>query len=125
MCISFLSWRVIETLGTEYAKQTATQKAVEVARRLQSEDQLAGLVIGADTVVEAPDGTILEKPKDAEEALKMLRALSGAAHKVHTGVAIVLPGVAGLCSFCSRFLFFCFFLSRRCFNEPLMDLVKN
>ena len=47
-------------------------------------------VIGADTVV-YHEGEILGKPKDEEDAFRMLRALSGATHSVFTGVSILLP----------------------------------
>ncbi|MBQ6036099.1 MAG: septum formation inhibitor Maf [Lachnospiraceae bacterium] len=46
------------------------------------------VVIGSDTVV-AIDGEVLGKPKDEEDALKMLKHLSGRTHVVHTGVAIL------------------------------------
>lgn len=46
---------------------------------------------GADTVLEV-DGLILEKPKDADEARRMLQNLSNRDHRVSTGVALALPG---------------------------------
>ena len=45
-------------------------------------------VLGADTTVTI-DGQILGKPVDTEDAARMLRLLSGRAHEVHTGVAVV------------------------------------
>ena len=45
------------------------------------------LVVGSDTVVEL-DGEIFGKPRDAEDARRMLRALSGRTHQVHTGVCV-------------------------------------
>lgn len=45
-------------------------------------------VIGADTVVALED-EILGKPKDAEDAKKMLRRLQGREHNVFTGVTIL------------------------------------
>lgn len=45
------------------------------------------LVVGSDTVVEL-DGEILGKPRDAGDAKRMLRALSGRTHLVHTGVCV-------------------------------------
>lgn len=45
-------------------------------------------VLGADTTVVA-GGRMLAKPADDEEAAAMLRALSGRAHEVLTGVAVV------------------------------------
>eukprot|EP00227_Mantoniella_beaufortii_P013083 CAMPEP_0197590880 /NCGR_PEP_ID=MMETSP1326-20131121/12272_1 /TAXON_ID=1155430 /ORGANISM="Genus nov. species nov., Strain RCC2288" /LENGTH=218 /DNA_ID=CAMNT_0043156175 /DNA_START=36 /DNA_END=692 /DNA_ORIENTATION=- len=82
--------------GADYAKATATHKALEVATRLETEDRAAPfMVIGADTVVEAPDGSIMEKPKDAAEAMKMLLSLQGITHQVHTGVGVVFPNTSG------------------------------
>lgn len=46
------------------------------------------VVIGADTIVEL-DGLILGKPRDAEDAKLMLRALSGRTHRVYTGVTVI------------------------------------
>ena len=45
-------------------------------------------VLGADTTVTI-GGEILGKPADKDDAIRMLRKLSGAVHDVHTGVALV------------------------------------
>lgn len=45
-------------------------------------------VIGADTVVEA-NGEIFGKPVDERDARRMLEALSGTTHFVHTGVCVM------------------------------------
>lgn len=45
------------------------------------------VVIAADTVV-VLDGTALGKPKDAADAARMLRALSGWEHQVMTGLSV-------------------------------------
>ncbi|MGQ9509005.1 MAG: Maf family protein [Thermodesulfobacteriota bacterium] len=44
-------------------------------------------ILGADTIVYI-DHSILGKPKDSEEAKRMLRRLSGREHRVFTGVSI-------------------------------------
>lgn len=46
------------------------------------------LVLSADTVV-AIDGEILGKPKDEEDAVRMLELLSGKEHQVYTGVTMI------------------------------------
>ena len=46
------------------------------------------IVLGADTIV-YQDGVILGKPRDAADARRMLRRLSGAWHTVYTGVCVV------------------------------------
>ena len=45
------------------------------------------VVIGCDTVVDV-GGEVFGKPHSVEDAKRMLRALSGATHQVHTGVCI-------------------------------------
>lgn len=46
------------------------------------------IVIGADTVV-VLDGKVLGKPRDAEDAVRMLQSLSGKTHQVMTGVCVL------------------------------------
>lgn len=60
------------------------QKAMEVAAKCDSNT----LVIGADTVV-AAEGKILGKPKDYEDAFRMLSKLRNSCHSVYTGVTII------------------------------------
>ncbi|MBR5544778.1 MAG: septum formation protein Maf [Clostridia bacterium] len=63
----------------------AARKAMAVPR---ADDET---VLGADTIV-VLDDKILGKPKDREDAYNMLKALSGRAHSVFTGVCIVENG---------------------------------
>ncbi|XP_072470609.1 probable bifunctional dTTP/UTP pyrophosphatase/methyltransferase protein isoform X2 [Notamacropus eugenii] len=73
----------------EYAVETAKQKALEVANRMNVKDfRPPDIVIGADTVVTV-DGLILEKPADKQDAYNMLSRLNGKVHSVFTGVAII------------------------------------
>lgn len=56
------------------------------------------LVVSSDTLVEL-DGIPLGKPTDRNDAVRMLKELSGRAHNVHTGIAVhyggrVVSGVA-------------------------------
>ena len=76
------------------ASLTPEQLTVENARR----KALAGsamrpglLVLGADTLVYV-DGEPLAKPADMEEALRMVRRLSGRSHEVCTGVVLARDG---------------------------------
>lgn len=52
------------------------------------------VVVGADTVVSI-DGIILGKPKDREDAGRMLRLLSGRTHQVSTGVTLLRTNSSG------------------------------
>ena len=46
------------------------------------------VVLGSDTLV-CCEGNILGKPKNEEDAARMLRLLSGKTHQVYTGVTVV------------------------------------
>lgn len=74
---------ITSTNPSEVVKELSMMKAMDVAEK---EDNC--IVIGADTVV-SNNGMILGKPKDEEDAKKMLADLSGKAHSVFTGVAII------------------------------------
>jgi septum formation protein len=79
------------TSPAAYAAATAMHKAEDVANTLGKAGEGFDLIVGSDTVVEAPDGSILEKPADEKEAMKMLMSLQGVTHQVSTGVGIVTP----------------------------------
>jgi septum formation protein len=52
------------------------------------EEGCRGVILGADTIV-VVDGMILNKPRDAAEAQRMLRILAGRTHSVYTGMALI------------------------------------
>ncbi|MDX2192487.1 MAG: Maf family protein [Gemmatimonadales bacterium] len=62
------------------------------------------LVLGADTTV-AVDDHILEKPADADDALRMLRLLQGRSHEVYTAVALAAGGALFAATDVSRVTF--------------------
>lgn len=68
----------------DYVLALAEQKAAQVCARAGDP---AAVIVAADTVVEL-DGRILGKPRDGEDAARMLRALSGTVHRVWTGVCV-------------------------------------
>ena len=77
----------------ELSKQKAEEVAYLVNTYNENHKEITTptdiLVIGADTVV-AYDGKILGKPKDEEDAKRMLSMLSGNTHSVYTGVTLCL-----------------------------------
>jgi septum formation protein len=66
-----------------FVEQAALAKAEDVAARIRD-----GLVLGADTVV-VIGREVLGKPTSAAQARRMLERLSGATHRVYTGLALV------------------------------------
>ena len=65
------------------AMSLALQKALEASSKFQND-----IVLAADTIV-VVDGRVMGKPKDNDEAYDMLKDLSGRAHEVITGFAII------------------------------------
>lgn len=57
------------------------------------------LVVASDTVVDV-NGVAYNKPRDAEDAKRMLRDLSGRTHIVHTAFAIAVPQRENLAEHC-------------------------
>ena len=74
-----------ELSPAELVRELSRAKAAEVAAAV---DDPKAVVIGADTVVSV-DGAVLGKPKDASDAVRMLRLLSGRTHEVFTGVTVL------------------------------------
>jgi septum formation protein len=68
----------------EAAKYIARQKALAVQNELPSDS----IILAADTMV-VLKGRIINKPKDRDEAIRMLSDLSGNKHVVITGVVIL------------------------------------
>ena len=77
-----------DELPRECAERLAREKALAVSKTRPQD-----YVLGADTIV-VVDGVILGKPRDPEDASRMLRMLSGRTHQVITGVCLVRHKVA-------------------------------
>ena len=77
------------------AERLAREKAEDVAARLAPAND--AVVLGADTVVVGHDGSLLGKPSSPADAVAMLEKLSGRAHDVITGVALVSAGSGRTC----------------------------
>lgn len=106
-----LEFDIWKANGEEHTKCTepsmvcmdlSASKALEVASGIKTYNEehsdIASdqdlIIIGADTIVAIED-EILGKPKDEEEAVAMLRKLSGNVHSVYTGVTFVFMSCDG------------------------------
>src|SRR5215204_833315 len=94
---------ILTSVGWEFEKQTAdidessfeNENPADYVQRLAAEKARAvaetnadAMVLGADTIV-VIDDEIIGKPKNFDEAAKMLKMLSGNWHEVLTGVAVI------------------------------------
>jgi septum formation protein len=87
----------VRSVDVDERREDGEPAAAYVERLARAKAQAAAgrdpdrAVIGADTVV-VVDDDVLGKPRDGSDATRMLRLLSGRAHDVLTGVAVVWRG---------------------------------
>lgn len=70
----------------EKVKKIAQEKARDVLNKISKED---AIIISGDTIV-VVDNEILGKPKDKEDAIRMLKLLAGRSHEVMTAISIII-----------------------------------
>ena len=103
------AFEIVPSGADESAEISGPSELVKHLSRVKAEavskDFPCAVVIGADTVVSI-GGSILQKPKDTEDAKAMLRLLSGKTHEVFTGVAVLRGGTGETFSVCSRVVFY-------------------
>jgi septum formation protein len=78
---------VDETYAPDEDPAAHAERLARAKADLVSSTAGGSLVIGADTIV-VVDGHVLGKPRDADEAARMLRLLQGRTHVVMTAVAV-------------------------------------
>lgn len=76
------------TKPQEVVVDLSRQKAEEIAKS-RVKESVPEIIIGADTVVSFEE-KILGKPKDTEDAYRMISMLQGQTHKVYTGVTLLI-----------------------------------
>ena len=77
----------METEPSAIVEELSYQKASEIFHKILTDSTDRVVVIGADTVV-SYNHRVLGKPKDREDAKRMLMELSGQTHEVYTGVSV-------------------------------------
>lgn len=73
--------------AADYVQRTARDKAERGRDWLRGQALPALPLLAADTTV-ILDGQVLGKPADRDDAIRILQALSGQTHQVHTAVAL-------------------------------------
>ena len=75
---SAIEEKITDTAPEKVVMSLAMQKAEDVARKVISQGRQEGAI----------NGTILGKPKDKNDAARMIKMLQGQTHQVYTGVSI-------------------------------------
>ncbi|MBR4036041.1 MAG: septum formation protein Maf [Oscillospiraceae bacterium] len=80
----------------EYPQLTPREKAVRLSKdkciaAVNHIREKGMVIIASDTVVDL-DGKVLEKPKDRQDAVNMISALSGKTHHVYSAVTVYKNG---------------------------------
>lgn len=92
VCPSTVEESVTGMEPAEAVKELSLQKAEDVEKKTESRyPDREILVIGADTIV-VYNGSILGKPKDKDDAVRILGMLQGKTHSVFTGVTLIYKG---------------------------------
>ncbi len=73
----------------KYVKRLSKEKALEVRRKVTTNNFI---IIAADTIVEL-DNVIYNKPKNIDDAKRMITNLMGRKHTVITSVYIIIDGI--------------------------------
>ncbi|MHB8128163.1 MAG: Maf family protein [Mobilitalea sp.] len=86
-----------ETVPAELVQALARLKTDAISSKLsmQSDEQTDVIIIGADTMVFYMEHA-LGKPKDEEDAVRILQMLSNNVHEVYTGVSIIIRNKEGI-----------------------------
>lgn len=82
---------ITDSKPTKLVQELAFQKAEEVSKHYTSNRDLGfdtWVFLGSDTIV-VKDDVILGKPRDKEDAFRMLSSLQGTGHSVCTGVSLI------------------------------------
>lgn len=82
----------------DYCQRIAREKAMGVWKEYSGMCETVVAVIGADTVV-VLGREIIGQPRDPDDAVRILRNLSGRRHVVVTGIALLFPPSARLNTF--------------------------
>ncbi|MBO4383828.1 MAG: septum formation protein Maf [Clostridia bacterium] len=85
---------IVETDPARLVERLSLLKASAVRDALPPERRESAVVLGSDTVVTLGE-KILGKPRDAKDAVRMLRMESGNTNVVVTGVALLVPDGRG------------------------------
>ncbi len=94
-----------ETLPAGMPVELAPSFLADLKAQAAAKEFPDDLVIGCDTVV-TMDDEIMGKPKDREDAFRMLRKLSGETHTVMTGAALYLKGKSTVFTVDTRVTFY-------------------
>ncbi|MBO5565260.1 MAG: septum formation protein Maf [Lachnospiraceae bacterium] len=93
-----LPFTVVPAKGEEKTSANDPGEIVEHLARHKADEVFTlhkdALIIGADTIVYA-EGEVLGKPKDRDDAIRMITTLQGNTHQVYTGVCLKYTDEAG------------------------------
>lgn len=88
---------ITESEPVNIVKDLASMKANDIAEKAKVND----VIIGCDTIV-AYNNQIMGKPKDEEDAKRMLQLLQDDVHEVFTGVSVIIKMIADDGSVCDK-----------------------
>lgn len=87
----------IEAATPEDAVMLLAKRKAEAVKTALSRPSKSGktylderdVIVAADTIVVSPDGELMGKPENREDAVRMLRTLQGREHRVISGICVI------------------------------------
>lgn len=92
LALAGIPFEVIVSEADEYTEKTLPGEMVEELSAIKAQavakNHPGRFVLGSDTIV-VKDSNILGKPKDRDDAIRMIRSIQGTTHEVYTGVTFI------------------------------------
>ena len=82
-----IPWQIVVELSSQKARDLMFKVAMDTISSEEGKEKDI-LIIGADTIV-VNNNQVLGKPKNEEDAIRMITELQGHSHSVYTGVSMV------------------------------------
>ena len=86
---SYIVKEKLNNINIDLCISSPLSRALETAKIICDNTQGDRAIVGADTIV-VNNNEIYGKPKDRQDALRMLRDLQGKSHKVYTSIAVLI-----------------------------------
>lgn len=102
----------------EHPRALAVRLALGKAEKIAAENP-DDIILGADCVV-ACGARVMDKPKDAEDARRILQILSGRRHRVYGGICVIAPGKKPRTHLCDTIVAF-----RRLSNAEINSYIQS
>lgn len=105
-------------LKNEHPRDLAKRLCIQKAQKIYEQHKDA-FILAADTTV-ACGQRLMDKPKDADDARRILNILSGRRHRVYGGICVITPTAKTITHLCDTLV-----MSRRLSKEDIESYIQS